>query len=289
MIVVAGGTGRLGKALVPRLLDRGFAVRVLSRGVVVASFPPEVDVVRGDVRSRSDLDRALQGADLVVSAVQGFAGAGVSPRSVDRDGNVELISAARRTGADVVLMSVTHAAASHPMELNRMKYAAEQALVASGLSATVVRASGFADLWLDIVEQTAGRGHRPLVFGRGDNPIWWVSVDDVAEVTARVIEDPGFRGRTVEVVGPDGVTLRELAALVMESRGWPGRPRRVPRAALRVGAATVGRLKPEIGRRMAASLAMDELPGEDDSSMRRDFPDLDRVSVRELLERRSRV
>jgi uncharacterized protein YbjT (DUF2867 family) len=257
MIVAVGGTGRLGRALVPRLLDRGLPVRVLSRGTVEASFPPEVDVVRGDVRVRSDLDRAFEGADVVVSAVQGFMGVDVSPRSVDRDGNLELIRAAGRAGADVVLMSATHAAADHPMELIRMKYAAEQALAASDVPGTVVRASAFSEVWADIVEQTAGRGRRPLVFGRGDNPIWWVSVEDVAEVVARVIEEPRFRGRTVEVVGPAGVTLGKLAALVMESRGWPGKPRRVPRAALHAGAATVGRLKPEIGRQLRASLAMD--------------------------------
>ena len=230
MILVAGGTGRLGSRVVRRLVAQGEPVRVLSRGHVGVDLPREVDVVRGDVRRPADLDRALVGARLVVSAVQGMVGRDVSLESVDRDGNLELVRAARRAGAEVVLMSVTGASADHHLEMARMKYAAEQALVASGAPFTVVRAAAFAELWLGIVEQTAGQGQRPLVFGSADRPLWWVSVDDVAEATARVVLDPSYRGRTVDVVGPEGVTLTGLASAVMRARGWPGRPRRVPRA-----------------------------------------------------------
>lgn len=61
----------------------------------------------------------------------------------------------------------------------------------------------------------------------------------------------------------------------------------MPRAALHAGAAAVGRLKPEIGRQLRASLAMDAMPGEDDTSMIRDFPDLQRLSLSQVLEARS--
>ncbi len=113
MILVAGGTGRLGSRVVRRLVAQGEPVRVLSRGHVGADLPREVEVVRGDVRRPADLDRALVGARLVVSAVQGMVGKDVSPESVDRDGNLELVRAARRAGAEVVLMSVTGASADH--------------------------------------------------------------------------------------------------------------------------------------------------------------------------------
>ncbi len=287
MIVVAGGTGRLGSRVVRRLVAEGESVRVLSRGHVGVDLPREVDVVRGDVRRPADLDRALVGARLVISAVQGMVGRDVSLESVDRDGNLELVRAARRAGAEVVLMSVTGASADHQLEMARMKYAAEQALVASGAPFTIVRAAAFAELWLGIVEQTAGKGQRPLVFGRADRPIWWVSVDDVAEATARVVLDPSYRGRTVDVVGPDGVTLTGLASAVMRARGWPGRPRRVPRAALRVGAATVGLVKPQVRTMLRASLAMDESPPDDPDVTQRDFPGLKPASIEEVLARRS--
>ena len=287
MILVAGGTGRLGARVVRRLVEHGESVRVLSRGIVAADLPPDVEVVHGDVRRPPDLASALDGATLVVSAVQGLVGRDVSPASVDRDGNVALVAAARGVGAEFVLMSVTHPAADSPLEVARMKWVAERALLDAGVPATIVRAAAFTELWTEIVAQTAGRGRRPVVFGRADRPLWWVSVDDVAAAVVRVVLDPAYRGRTVEVVGPEGITLTELGLAVMGARGWPGRPRRVPRAALRLGAATVGLIKPQVGRMLRASLAMDLLPADDPAVTRRDFPGLEPATVAAVLARRS--
>jgi len=262
VIVVAGGTGRLGSTLVRRLLPMGHEVRVFSRGLS-GDAPDGVDVVHGDVRSEADLERAVTGADVVISAVQGFAGPGrVSPRSVDRQGNLNLVRAAERVGADVVLVSVTHAAPDSPLEIAREKYAAEQALRDSGVGWTIVRSAGFAELWIQLLEDTARRSHRPVVFGRGRTPLWWVSVEDVGAEVVRVTLDPAARGRTVDVVGPEGLSLEELARKLMVARGWPGRPRRVPPALLRLTSVTIGRVAPTVGRQVRAALAMDLLTPE---------------------------
>jgi uncharacterized protein YbjT (DUF2867 family) len=54
---------------------------------------------------------------------------------VDLQGNSALIQAARHAGVErFILVSVHGATPDHPIELFRMKYAAEQALQASGLS-----------------------------------------------------------------------------------------------------------------------------------------------------------
>jgi len=74
---------------------------------------------------------AVEGAGVVVSAIHGFAGpGGVSPATVDYRGNVNLIDAARATGAQLVLMSVAGAAADSPMELFRMLTIPPRELVA---------------------------------------------------------------------------------------------------------------------------------------------------------------
>jgi NADH dehydrogenase len=280
VIVVAGGTGRRGSTLVPRLVDAGHEVRVLSRGLS-GDIAADVEHVRGDVRSPEDVTRAVAGADVVVSAVQGFAGpGGVTPRSVDREGNLHLIRAAAEAGADVVLVSLTHAAADSPLEIAREKYAAERALRDSGVGWTIVRAAAFAELWIQMLEDTAGRSRRPLVFGRGENPLWWVSVDDVAAELARVAPDGSARDRTIEVIGPDGLTLTELAAKVMRAHGWPGSPRRVPPVALRIASRSIGVVAPKVGRQMSAALAMERLAPE--GAAARSFA-VGRRSVDELL------
>lgn len=259
MILVAGGTGRLGSRVANRLSRRGLSVRALSRGTG-SGHPLDagIEVVTCDVRDAGAVDAAVRGATTVVSAVQGFVGAGgVTPRSVDRDGNTHLVDAAERGGADVVLVSVIGAGPDHPMELMRMKYAAEQRLRASSCAWTVVRSEAFAETWVEILEQTAGRSHRPLVFGDGVNPIAWVDVDDVAALVERAVVEPGLRGQTLEIAGPEPIGLEALARTVMAAHDWPGTPRRVPRAALQVLARTVGVVRPQLGRQVRASLAMD--------------------------------
>jgi NADH dehydrogenase len=260
MILIAGGTGRLGTCVVARLTAHGERVRVLTRDVSRAAplRSPFVDVVRGDVRDPSTLGPALAGVRTVVSAVHGFIGPGrVTPASVDRDGNANLVAAAKAEGAELVLVSVVGAAAQSPMELFRMKAAAEQTLIGSGVPWTIVQAAGFLELYLDLMRRSAGKGGRPLVFGRGENPINFVPVSDVADEVVRVALDPTQRGRTVRVCGAN-MTLNELAALVQQELGTTGkRPRYIPRPVLRTLAASRVISNSALSRQAGAAIVMD--------------------------------
>lgn len=240
MILVAGGTGRLGSLVVEGLEAHGARVRVLSH--------------HGDGDLRRVSDESLDGVSVVVSAVTGFPTQ--PPQHVDRDGNVALIDAAERASADVVLVSVLGASAESQMELFRMKHAAEEHLRRSRSPWTIIQPDAFEETWVEILEQTAGRRHRPLVFGRGDNPFAWVPVKTVAAEVVRAATDPSMRGRTREVRGPQRLTLDQLARRVMSDHGWEGEPRHLPRAVLRLMSFAPG----TPGRLAHASLSMDTVP-----------------------------
>ncbi|MEY2570524.1 MAG: hypothetical protein QOE63_874 [Acidimicrobiaceae bacterium] len=260
MILLAGGTGRLGSLVAHRLAERGERVRILTRDAARAAHLQDlpIEVAIGDVRHAATLTAALDGASVVVSAVHGFAGPGhVSPASVDRDGNANLIDAAVAAGAEVVLLSGVGATADSPLELFRMKHAAEVHLGASGVRATTVRPTAFAELWIELLRGTAGRSGRPLVFGRGNNPINFAAVVDVAVVVDEVTTDSSTRGTIIEVGGPRDLTFNELAAAVQRADGRTSAPRHVPPPMLAVMANTVGRLKRELGRQARAAIAMD--------------------------------
>jgi uncharacterized protein YbjT (DUF2867 family) len=277
MILVAGGTGRLGSQVVGGLLTRGHQVRVLARGK--RSRPAEIagsDIVLGSVTDAAAVQRAVDGVNLVVSAITGFPF--TAPARVDSAGNALLVEAAQSVGAEVVLLSVAGAAADSAMELFRAKAAAEQALSRSTARGTIIRPEAFADLWIELLTTTAGRSHRPLVFGRGDTPFGWVAVGDVAALVIRVIEDPSLRGSTLTVSGPERISLNDLARRVMAAHGWPGNPRHVPVVALRVAARLPGRA----GRQAQAGLAMDSLPPVIDNAHEA-VPDLPRTRVGDLL------
>jgi uncharacterized protein YbjT (DUF2867 family) len=113
MILVAGGTGTLGKRLVPRLVERGEPVRVLLRRAN-ASMPEHVDQAAGDITDPEALKGAVAGAGTVVCAVSGFGGiGGANPRTVDGLGTRALIAAAAEAGVErFVLVSVFHATRS---------------------------------------------------------------------------------------------------------------------------------------------------------------------------------
>lgn len=154
MLLVAGGTGRLGSRVVDLLEARGASVHALSRHA------------DGDLRNIAD--RALAGVSVVVSCVTGFPRQ--APAGVDRDGNIALIDAAARAGAAVVLVSVLGAAADSPMELFRMKYAAEEHLRRSGTLWTIIRPDAFEETWVGILEKTAGAGIDPSCSGAVTTP-----------------------------------------------------------------------------------------------------------------------
>ncbi|ADU48426.1 nucleoside diphosphate sugar epimerase [Intrasporangium calvum DSM 43043] len=255
MIVVVGGTGRLGGRVVSDLVERGETVRVVARHAPVGGPGGGPGAfVAADVREPDTLEQALDGATVVVSAVHGMDPAsGESPAVVDRDGNRNLISAARRAGARIVLVSVVGADRDHPMELFRMKSDAERFLRNGPMDWTVVRASAFAETWADVIRSTTNRKGVPKVFGRGQNPINFVTVDDVAAAVTRAAADPDLRGEVIEVGGPDNLTMEQFARLVT------GQPAvgHIPRAALRVMGIALAPFRPGPARLIRTALVQD--------------------------------
>jgi uncharacterized protein YbjT (DUF2867 family) len=151
MILIAGGTGTLGAQVVRLLTARGLEVQILTRDPARAQHlqGDRVEIVPGDVRDPRAVERAADGASTVISAIQGFAGAApVGPQAVDRQGNSNLIQAARAGAVEhFILVSMQGAAPDHPMELFRMKYLAEEELKASGLAWTIIRPSAYMETW----------------------------------------------------------------------------------------------------------------------------------------------
>jgi NADH dehydrogenase len=291
VILVAGGSGRLGTLIVRRLAARGLRVRVLTRDRKRTTHLEDsrVEVIEGDVRDGASLSAAMAGVSTVVSAIHGFGDIGnVSPASVDRDGNRNLVNAAAAANAAVVLMSIVGVSAEHPIELFRMKHAAEVHLRASGAPWTIVRATAFAEFWLDLLDRTAGPSGRPVVFGRGSNAINFVSVSDVAALVERAVVDPSSRGATFEIGGPQNVSFNRLAGSLQEASGRTAAPRHVPRTLLRLLAAVLGPIQPNRARQMRAAIAMDTIdltfvP----TDLHRRFPELAVTSLADILTRRA--
>jgi NADH dehydrogenase len=289
MITIVGGTGRLGRLVAGRLVAEGHEVRLVGR-TSPTDLPDGVSFVAGDVRRPETLPSAVAGSTVVVSAVQGVDPSyGESPAEVDRDGNLALISAARTVGADIVLVSTIGASSDHPMELMRMKAAAERALregEPGRVDWTVVRPTAYAEMHADVIRQLAGRSGVAKVFGSGNNPVNFVTVRDAAAAVHRAIVDPTLRGQVIDVGGPENLTMTELARLVTGKE----KVGHIPRAALRAMAVLMAPVRPGQARLARMALQLDTLPMEfDPSAAREAHPWLPCTRVADVLLRGSTV
>lgn len=250
MILLAGGTGTLGGTLIRTLRDADTPFRVLTRSGRRAAGLKEagLDVALGDAGNPADLIRALSGCTAVVSAISGFGPqSGSTPQAVDRDGNINLMQAAEQSGVkQFVHFSMHGASASHPLELARMKYAAEQRLMAGRLAWTIIRPTTILETYTAIMGESLRRSGVAVVFGRGDNPVNFVSALDLAGAVVFALQG-GLRDQAVDVGGPDNLPLNQLAALLIERNG-SGRTVHIPLPLLRAAAAGARLVAPPWGR-----------------------------------------
>ena len=261
MILVAGGTGRLGRIVVERLLAAGEKVRVLSRRPVEEGKTPSMaapEVMVGDVRDRQAVARAVAGARVVISAVSAFGMKGVTPREVDLEGNLNLIAAAEAAGVErFVLVSVRGASAGHPMELARMKYGAEQRLTQSRLGWAILRPSTFTETFQQILCAPLLAKGRTVVFGAASNPVNFVSVEDVARFVELAALTDQLRGAITDLGGPQNLTLVQLVETFAAALGVGSAIRHIPRAMLRLLSVLARPFNRTFARMARAGLLMD--------------------------------
>jgi uncharacterized protein YbjT (DUF2867 family) len=285
MILVAGGTGKLGAHIVPRLAE-GAVVRVLTRDAKRAhALSADVELVTGDLSRTSDVAAAVKGCQVVISAVHGFAGPGnPSPEAIDRDATCALIRAAKDAGvAHFVLVSVQGAARHHPMSLHRAKFVAEEALRESGLAFTILRPTAFMETWIEIIgAPLADKGHA-LVFGPGRNPINFVSVRDVAALTILAVKDQVLRGEVVEI-GGENLDFVTMAERLIEARGKPARIKHIPLSVLRMMSVLARPFSPVFARQAHAAVVMNTTAMTVDNAFGGRHPSLPRTTLKEVLD-----
>jgi uncharacterized protein YbjT (DUF2867 family) len=264
MIVVAGGSGQLGRDVVMRLATRGLPVRIMSRDPgrarkLLGPTADHVEVSPGDVQDPGSLASVLSGATVVVSAIQGFGGhraGGIE--AIDRNGNRALIAAAAAAGVErFVLLSIFGASPDDRLALARAKADAEAALRASGMAWTIIRPTAYMETWAAIVGGPILASGRARIFGRGRNPINFVSATDVAGLVEQAVVDRGPAGRVLDVAGPANVTFDELVGMFAAALGHPVPTTHVPRVVLRAMAIALRPIRPILAAQVAAAIVLD--------------------------------
>lgn len=263
MILVVGGTGNVGSALVKSLLDAGTHVRILTRDAKRAQSLKQggAQVYLGDLRDPDAVARACRGVDKVVAAAHSFMGVGDnSPKAVDGTGNRNLIASAQRASVErFVFISVFGARFEHPIDFFRIKFETEGALRESGLAWSILRPAPFMDVWAAQVGEPMLKDGRTRILGRGANPISFIAAADVAQFATLALRGQ-LPDETIEVGGPQALTMNELSSAFARFAGRSPQVTHVTPAAMHLMAGVTGTMRPAYSRQVQTAIALDTQP-----------------------------
>jgi len=270
-VLVVGGTGFIGTAVVRRLVAEGVCVTVPTRRLAHAQHLlvlPTVEIVRADVHEDGAAARLVRGHDAVVNLVGILHSRPGSPWGLDfARAHVELPRAIARAcdGAGVARLlhvSALKASRDAPSAYLRSKAAGEEAIGEGRIAPTILRPSvvfGPGDSFLNLF---AGLARRlpllPLACPQARfQPVW---VGDVAAVIAEALARPESAGQTYELCGPAAYSLRELVRMAAALSGHPRPVIGLPDALSRVQAALLERLPGQLMTRdNLASMRVDSV------------------------------
>jgi len=261
MVLVVGASGRLGSRVARMLLAQGVTVRAMARQVssVRELAALGAETIAADLRDRTSLGRACANVETVVAAAHAFTGSGTNtPRTVDDSGNRHLIDASRNAGVThFVFTSAYGAAPNHPIDFFRIKFHTEEYLRVSGLSYTILRPTAFMEFWATLVGKPIFERGQATIFGRGTNPINFVSVDDVARFAVMALDDVAARNQVIDIGGPENLSLVHVAEIFERITGRSAKRRHVPLPLMRAMAVLLRPLNPALSRQIAAGVQMD--------------------------------
>jgi NAD(P)H dehydrogenase (quinone) len=213
MVLVTGATGKLGRLVVAKLLERIPASQVVAgarnpdRAREIA--PRDVEVRKVDYSQPATLEGALRGVERVLLI------SGTEPGRVEQHGAV--IRAAKAAGARLVAYTSGTRAESSRIRLMADHKATERMLMESGVPFTVLRNCWYIENYTDNVGPLLPLGFMPGAAGQGR--VSAAARADFAEAAAVVLTVPGHEGCVYELGGDRSLTLAEIAAEIERASG----------------------------------------------------------------------
>ena len=225
MILVVGSTGYLGSAVTKKLAAAGRPVTALvrdsssekSRALQAAG----AKLVTGDLKDRASIERALDGADTVISTASSTLSRreGDSLETVDGKGVQSLIDAAEKKGVRRFIFVSFSRNITADSPLARFKRAAEKRLESSELDYTILLPTFFAEVWLSPAVGFDAAGGQVKVYGDGKAKVSYVALEDVANALVACLDNPKAGRKAVPVGGSKAYSQLEAVELVERATG----------------------------------------------------------------------
>jgi len=228
MILVTGGTGFIGRALVRQLIASGQEVRTLLRPSKSSPRLPRgipVEVAVCSLLDERGLRAALRGVDVI------FHLAGNERRSshaklqeVDIQGTQVLTNAAVQAGVERII-TVSHLGADRnsAYPVFKAKGIAENAIIHSGLDYTIFRSAvvfGPGDQFTTNIARMLVNWPGPFLLpGDGTSlvqPLW---IDDLIASMMIALDTPTVVNQTVSLGGVEALPFRQVVEIIMDRLG----------------------------------------------------------------------
>jgi len=214
-ILVTGASGHLGRLVVESLLARGVAADTIVAGArkveSIADLAERgIHTVPLDYTDTASIDAALEGVDhvLLVSSSE------VGQRATQ---HANVITAALKAGVEHLVYTSAPAATTSALVLAPEHKATEEAIVASGIPATILRNGWYTENYAGTIAQAAATGE--IVASVGDGLVASASRKDYAEAAAVVLSEPGHIGKIYELSGDVAWHHTELASVISTIAG----------------------------------------------------------------------
>jgi uncharacterized protein YbjT (DUF2867 family)/tryptophan-rich sensory protein len=223
--LVTGASGYVGGQVVPRLLDEGWTVRVLTRRRASMDDKPWIDrveVAEGDVASPGDMHRALADVDAAWYLVHSMDD---KPDFAERDREAATIfsEAARAAGVS----RIVYLGGLHPDDEVLSPHLASRVevgriLLDSGVPTAVLQAAvvlGDGSASFDMLRYLTMRLPAMVAPKWLDNKIQPIAIDDVVTLLVGAGSLSPEVNRTFDIGGPEVLTYREMIARFSDATG----------------------------------------------------------------------
>lgn len=213
-MLVTGGTGALGSAIVNRLKSTGQPIRLLSRQPAPYGWDTAVEWVQGDIVTGAGLADALAEVDVVINCV----GDATNVYATDVAGVKHLAEMAQQAAVrhffHVSIVGINHI--SFPYYQHKVE--AETAIINSGVPYSIQRVTQFHSLlaWMMTKLQATAEGY--VLPMDGDALFQVIDTRDVAEyILPLLLAEPA--GYLPDVGGQEILWVEKLARIYLEARG----------------------------------------------------------------------
>ncbi len=216
--LVVGATGELGGAIARMLLAQKRHVRCLVRQH--SKYQPLVEagaeIVWGDLKDRKSLDPGCAGVETVITTANSARRGGQdNPKTVDLEGNRNLIDAAKNAGVKhFIFISANTADAHSPVPFLQAKGKTEEHLRESGMKYTIIAPDAYMEFWVaNIVGLPALNGQPVTIVGDGQRKHSFVSAADVAKIALASVNNPKAMNQRLLIGGPQPVSFLDIVAV----------------------------------------------------------------------------